>query len=70
MSEKNTPTAPHLPWLDLWQYSAELPLVMAGPFGPLLSMAMPATDWTKLVSSYAQLPATLASALQKPDDPA
>lgn len=70
MSDKDTPTPPHLPWLDLWQYSSELPLVMAGPFGPLLSFALPSAEWTQLVNSYALLPTTLATALTQPKNPA
>lgn len=66
----NTYPLPHLPWLDLWQYSSEMPLVLAGPFAPLLACSLPTTDWSALMSTYAMLPAAVAGVLVKPDDEA
>jgi hypothetical protein len=60
----------HLPWLDLWQYSTELPLVMAGPFAPLMACSLPPTEWGALLSTYAMLPAAVAGTLTKTEDPA
>ncbi len=65
------PTPPQLPWMDLWQYSSELPLVLAWPVAPFLTGKLPdPTAWTKLMSSYAEMPTTLAATLagQKPEE--
>lgn len=53
----------HLPWLDLWKYSSELPLVMAGPFAPLMAYTLSPDAWTKLMSTYATLPAAMTRSL-------
>jgi hypothetical protein len=66
MSE--TPALPQMPWLDLWQYSSELPLVMAGPMGPLMACAFSPMDWGKLMSTYALLPMAVADTLTNGND--
>jgi hypothetical protein len=64
-----TPPLPHLPWLDLWQYSTGLPLVLAGPFGPLMACGLPPTEWVSLLNTYALLPTAVATSLiQQADD--
>jgi hypothetical protein len=66
----STQPHPHLAWLDLWQYSSELPMVMAGPFfGPLLACGFDPTHWTSLMNTYALLPTAMAGGLAKPKDP-
>jgi len=61
---------PHLPWMDLWQYSSGLPLVLAGPFGPLFACTLDPTGWPDLLNTYALLPTALAGSLTKTDNPA
>jgi hypothetical protein len=61
---------PHLAWMDLWQYSSGLPMVMAGPFGPLLACSLDPMGWASMLSTYALLPTALAGSLTKTDEPA
>jgi hypothetical protein len=58
-----TDSTPHLPWLDLWQYSSELPLVMAGPFAPLMAYTLSPNEWAKMMNTYARLPAAMTQSL-------
>lgn len=60
---------PHMVWLDLWQYSSGLPLVMAGPFGPLMACGFDPMQWTSLVNTYALLPVAMTQGLSRPADP-
>ncbi|MBL8446779.1 MAG: hypothetical protein JNJ44_05115 [Zoogloeaceae bacterium] len=58
------PAPPHMPWMDLWQYSSELPLVLAWPVAPFLTGTLPdPTAWSKLLNSYAEVPTALAASL-------
>lgn len=68
--EDSPNSQPNLPWLDLWQYSSAMPLVMAGPFGPLLACGLDPMGWTELLQTYALLPTALAGSLSQSDDPA
>ena len=61
---------PHLVWMDLWQYSSGLPVVLAGPFGPLLACGLDPLEWASMLNTYALLPTALANTLTQPDDPA
>jgi len=61
---------PHLAWMDLWRYSSGLPVVLAGPFGPLLACSLDPLEWPSLLNTYALLPTALANTLTQPDDPA
>ena len=54
---------PHLPWMDIWRYGSDLPMVLAGPFGPLYACAVNPMEWVTLFSTYALLPTALASNL-------
>jgi hypothetical protein len=60
---------PHLVWMDLWQYSSGLPVVLAGPFAPLFACVLDPMEWTNLLNAYAMLPTTMANNLARPTDP-
>jgi hypothetical protein len=61
---------PHLPWLDLWQYGSEMPLVLAGPFGPLVSCGLDPMQWSSMFNPYAFLPTAWAGTLNPADETA
>lgn len=60
-----------LPWVDLWQYASGLPVVLAGPFAPLVAYTLPPTDWSAWANPFMMFPCAVASTLAIPnrDDP-
>lgn len=63
----NSYSCAHLPWVDLWQYAAGLPVVLAGPFAPLMAYALPPAEWSAWTNPFVMFPCAVAGALVRPD---
>ena len=64
--DHDLPEAEHVPPFlaaiaDLWEYGSQMPLVMSGPFAPLMMRTdLQPADLVALVGSFARMPLEIA----------